>query len=64
MGIRYEKRNLMAMIPSPIITARGYWRWFITFAPADNYESLLFETVMRDDAEQITWDERRQQVIS
>ena len=62
MGIRFEKKCLTALIPSPVVNAEGYWRWFITFAPADLYEKSLFEITSRTDNENYTWDERRLKV--
>lgn len=62
MGIRLEKRNLMALIPSPVVNAKGYWRWFITFAPADLYENRLFEITCKDDNENYTWLEKEAKV--
>ena len=59
MGIRYEKRNLMALIPSPVINASGYWRWFITFAPADLYDHRLYEILMKVDEKNTSWDEKK-----
>jgi hypothetical protein len=58
MGIRYEKKNLMALIPSPVINSVGYWRWFITFAPADLYDHRLYEILCKTDTED-TWAERQ-----
>lgn len=62
MGIRLEKRNLMALIPSPVVNANGYWRWFITFAPADLYENRLYEITCKDDTEDYTWEEKEAKV--
>lgn len=62
MGIRYEKRDLLALIPSPVINADGFWRFFITFAPADVYDSLLYEILCKTDNENWTWSERRLKV--
>jgi hypothetical protein len=62
MGIRYEKRNLLALIPSPIINATGYWRWFIMFAPADLYDHRLYEILMITDDDNLKWDEKKQLV--
>ena len=62
MGIRYEKKKLMAMIPSPIIEKIGHWRYFITFAPADLYENRLFEIVIKSDNENYTWNEKNEKV--
>lgn len=62
MGIRYEKRNLMALIPSPVVNADGYWRWFITFAPADLFDNRLFEITRKIDNEDFTWEEKYHQV--
>ena len=58
MGIRYE----MAMIPSPIINAHGYWRWFLTFAPADLYDNRLFEIAIAPEINEWSWKERQIQV--
>ena len=44
--ILYERSKLMAMIPSPLITSQGSWRWFVTMAPADLHEHRLFEILM------------------
>ena len=62
MSIRYERKNLMALIPSPVINADGYWRWFITFAPADLYESRLYEIACKEYNENYTWKERQTKV--
>lgn len=62
MGIRYEKKKLMAMLPSPIIEKQGHWRYFITFAPADLYENRLYEIVIKTDNENFTWKERNEKV--
>ena len=59
MGIRFEKRNLMALIPSPVINKEGFWRWFITFAPADLYDHRLYEILMKRDNESLTWNEKK-----
>jgi hypothetical protein len=62
MGIRHEKRNLMALIPSPVINGEGFWRWFITFAPADLYDNRLYEIISKTFDETSTWEERQLKV--
>jgi hypothetical protein len=62
MGIRHEKRNLMALIPSPVINGEGFWRWFITFAPADLYDNRFYEITSKTFDESITWKERQTKV--
>lgn len=43
--IVYERGKLMAMISTPIICNYGTWRLFFTKAPADLYESRLYDVV-------------------
>lgn len=62
MGIRHEKRNLMALIPSPVINGDGFWRWFITFAPADLYDNRLYEIISNTNDETNTWSQRQLKV--
>jgi hypothetical protein len=49
----------MTLIPSPVINAAGFWRWFTTFAPADVYDHRLYEILMKNDNESLAWDERK-----
>jgi hypothetical protein len=64
MGIRHEKRNLMALIPSPVINGEGFWRWFITFAPADLYDNRLYEIISKTYDETRTWSQRQIKVMT
>jgi hypothetical protein len=52
----------MSMIPSPTINREGEWRWFVTFASPDTYESRLFEIITEFDDENNpqTWEERHE----
>lgn len=43
MYIMRERTKLMAMLTSPVITTEGTWRWFVTHAPADLYDPLLYD---------------------
>ena len=43
LQIAYERKKLLAMISSPLITNDSSWRWFLTMSPADTYEPLLFQ---------------------
>jgi hypothetical protein len=43
MFIMRERTKLMAMLPSSVITRKGTWRWFVTHAPADLYDPLLYD---------------------
>jgi hypothetical protein len=63
MGIRHEKRNLMALIPLPVINGEGFWRWFITFAPADLYDNRLYEIISKTYDETRTWSQRQIKVV-
>ena len=38
-----ERKKLLAQISSQTVLAEGIWRWFITMAPADVYDSKLYD---------------------
>ena len=40
-----HRKKLLAMLTSNTITQHGIWRWFVTFAPADVYESRLYDVI-------------------
>jgi len=42
----YARKNMLAMTTSPVITTYATWRWFVTCAYADLYESRVFEIVL------------------
>lgn len=62
--IMYERAKLLAILPSPLITAENVWRYFITFAPADVYEPRLFDITIDEEIQvpEPTWDHRRRKV--
>ena len=49
MYIMRERTKLMAMLPSSVITREGTWRWFVTHAPADLYDPLLYDIAIDED---------------
>jgi hypothetical protein len=64
MHINYERKNMHAMVTSPVITNDSVWRWFVTFAFADLQESRLFEVIL-DNTQHVdstpdkrNWEER------
>lgn len=58
LNIAHERKKLLAMIASPILNELGSWRWFVTFAPADNYDIRLYEICMDGTSGRKTWNER------
>ena len=38
MYMAFERKKLLAMIQSPVVTKDGDWRYFVTFAPAETYD--------------------------
>jgi hypothetical protein len=47
MHIQQERKKLLSMLSSPIVTSSGKdWRWFLTYAPADVYDNRLFEILI------------------
>lgn len=68
MHINYERLNMMSMLHNPYVTELGRWRWFLTIAYADLYESRLFEIILDDvfeDGNNIhkrDWDKRTERV--
>jgi hypothetical protein len=64
LQIMHEKLNLMAMVSSPVINNTAVWRWFLTFAYADLYESRLFELIVNDANYQMSIEEREELVAN
>jgi len=46
--ISNERKKLLSMVSSPLITAQGSWRWFLTCAPADVYDHKIFDILIDD----------------
>lgn len=44
-----ERKKLLSMICSPTVLSKATWRFFCTFAPADVYESRLFDIITNSD---------------
>jgi len=40
-----HRKKLLAMLTSNTINQQSNWRWFVTFAPADVYESRLYDVI-------------------
>jgi len=40
-----HRKKLLAMLTSNTINQHANWRWFVTFAPADVYESRLYDVI-------------------
>ena len=40
-----HRKKLLAMLTSNTINQQANWRWFVTFAPADVYESRLYDVI-------------------
>lgn len=40
-----HRKKLLAMLTSNTINQHGTWRWFVTFAPADVYESRIYDVL-------------------
>jgi len=38
-----ERKKLLSMLTNPVITTKGAWTWFATFAAPEVYESNLYE---------------------
>lgn len=57
LHIAHERKKLLAMIASPLLKELGSWRWFVTFAPADNYDMRLFEVCASKDS-RLSWQQR------
>jgi len=45
MYMKYARKNMLAMTTAPTITTNGCFRWFVTCAYADLYESRVYEIV-------------------
>ena len=67
MHIMNERKKLMCMISSPIIKQTSNWRYFLTMAPSDVYDSRLYDIVSDAQLQDILhnaddldrWAERR-----
>ena len=46
-----QRKKLLAMLTSNTIIQHATWRWFITFAPADVYESRLYDVITTSSKE-------------
>jgi hypothetical protein len=40
-----HRKKLLAMLTSNTVNQHATWRWFVTFAPADVYESRLYDVI-------------------
>ena len=64
MHINYERKNMLTMLTNPYVTDVASWRWFLTFAYADLYDSRLYEIVLNfvDSAGRNDWARRSEKV--
>jgi hypothetical protein len=46
--IANERKKLLSMVSSPLITHEASWRWFLTCAPADVYDHKIFDILIDD----------------
>jgi hypothetical protein len=53
MFIAEARKKLYAILQSNVIRNEACWRWFITFSPADVYDSKFFEIMFNPTVEQI-----------
>jgi hypothetical protein len=46
LHMAFERKNLYAIIQSPVILDESVWRYFVTFAPSETYSQRLFDIVI------------------
>lgn len=58
MHMRYERLNMLSMLTSSAIVTKAHWRWFLTWAFPDKFDSRTFENLIPMGGDIPEWMER------